>query len=75
MTKDPFHVNEVQFEDIYDELDGNDITKMIMSIDVAGCDGYYINTEIDTMRPEMRKQMLNQIMSLITTYKRLNNML
>jgi len=72
---DPFHVNEVSFEDVYEKLDPQSITRLIMSIDVYGSDGYMIDTEIESMTPEMRKQMLNQIMSLITTYQRLARMM
>jgi hypothetical protein len=72
---DPFHVNEVSFDDLYEKLDPQSITRLIMSIDVYGSDGYMIDTEIESMTPEMRKQMLNQIMTLITTYKRLARMI
>jgi hypothetical protein len=75
MTKDPFDVNQVSFDHIYEQIDPELITRMIMAVDVTGTDGFYIDCEIDKMTPAMRRQLLNQIMTLVTTYKRLCDLL
>jgi hypothetical protein len=66
----PFDVNETSFEHVYEHLEGEDIIGMTIHINTPA-DGYFIDTEIQNLSPPMRKQMFNQLSSLISTYKRL----
>ena len=67
---DPFDVNETSFQEVYDQIEGEDILGLTVHINTS-TNGYFIDTEIETLSPPMRKQLLNQLASLVSTYKRL----
>lgn len=67
---DPFSVDETTFDDILQNVKGEDITGMTICINTPK-DGCIINTEIENLSPVMRQQLLKQLASLIVTYTRL----
>jgi hypothetical protein len=67
---DPFNVNETSFEEVYNHVEGEDILGLTVHINTS-TDGYFIDTEIQSLSPPMRKQLFKQLSSLISTYKRL----